>query len=61
HLQDGLQAELRYDDGRHFRWSGDLGRQVAEFSADFGGGASELTTAVTLLTPEAALAEAVFF
>ena len=60
-LQDGLEVRLRYDGNRHFCWFGDLARQHAEFDADFGSGPATLTTAIRLLAPEAALAEAVFF
>ncbi len=60
-LSDALEVELTYTNGHRFRWRGDLQRQHAEFSADFGGGEVTLTTAIHLLAPEAALAEAVFF
>jgi hypothetical protein len=60
-MADGLDVRLRYDGGRHFHWFGDLARQHAEFEADFGTGALTLTATVHLLSPEAALAEAVFF
>lgn len=61
-LKDGLAVTIRYNGpGRSFEWVGDLANAHAEFSADFGTGPINLTTAVGLLAPEAALAEAVFF
>jgi len=50
-----------YANSSHFRWSGDLAQGSAHFEADFGGGRTVLPAAVSLLTPEAALGEAMFF
>ena len=47
--------------GKSFHWQGDLARGTAQFDADFGTGRSKLPAAVSLLTPEAALTEAMFF
>lgn len=47
--------------GSSFRWVGDLTHHHAHFEARYGGGPVTLTTALALLSPEAALAEAVFF
>jgi hypothetical protein len=60
-LVDGLQVRFDYQGDKRFGWEGDLERRHAEFDADFGHGPITLTTALSLLSPEAALAEAVFF
>lgn len=44
-----------------FSWHGDLKRGTALFEADFGTGRTTLPAAVSLLAPEAALSEAMFF
>lgn len=49
------------DSARFFRWSGDLATGHALFEADFGNGRTTLPAAVSLLTPEMALSEAMFF
>jgi glucose-6-phosphate dehydrogenase assembly protein OpcA len=46
---------------RRFRWSGDLATGHALFEADFGAGETRLSAAMSLLTPENALSEAMFF
>jgi hypothetical protein len=46
---------------RFFRWSGDLATGQALFEADFGTGRTTLSAAVSLLKPENALSEAMFF
>jgi hypothetical protein len=46
---------------RYFRWSGDLATKQALFEADFGCGSTKLSAAVSLLPPENALSEAMFF
>lgn len=57
-----LGAEFTYaDKGKHFRWRGDLKSGHADFACDFGGGATKLTAAISLLPPERALSEAMFF
>ncbi len=58
---DDFAVEFRYEDNRYFKWRADLAKNHAEFAADMGGGRVELTTAMHLLKPPAALAEAVFF
>lgn len=60
-VRDGLELRFVYTDEKRFCWMGDLARNHAEFSADFGTGEAKLTTAIHLLAPEAALSEAVFF
>lgn len=47
--------------GKFFRWSGDLASGNACFEADFGAGRTTLSAAVSLLAPEVALSEAMFF
>lgn len=57
-----LSVQFEYADAaKYFRWSGDLKTKHAQFEADFGGGRAELAAAVSLLSPEAALSEAMFF
>lgn len=54
--------EFKYAGGRkHFAWQGDLAKGSALFTADFGTGQTTLPAAVSLLSPEAALTEAMFF
>jgi hypothetical protein len=49
------------DAARYFRWSGDLATGHALFEADLGTGRTTLPAAVSLLKPEVALSEAMFF
>lgn len=57
-----LAVRFDYDEKvRRFQWKGDLRTGHALFEADFGGGATTLSAAVSLLKPEAALSEAMFF
>lgn len=49
------------DPARHFFWMGDLATKTAAFDADFSSGSTKLPAAVSLLDPEVALAEAMFF
>ncbi len=57
-----LAVDFAYaDPARFFRWCGDLATGQAGFEADFGSGHSRLAAAVSLLAPEAALSEAMFF
>lgn len=44
-----------------FHWRGDLGTGHASFEADFGSGLTRLPAAVSLLSPENTLSEAMFF
>jgi glucose-6-phosphate dehydrogenase assembly protein OpcA len=58
----GLGLEFRYDDARkRFSWTGDLVTQHALFQARLGDTTTQLPAAVSLLSPEAALSEAMFF
>lgn len=57
-----FSLEFTYTDPRKiFRWSADLSRDQAEFTGDLGTGRTTQTVAAHFLTPEAALAEAMFF
>lgn len=58
---EDFAVEFRYDDDRYFKWRADLAANHAEFAADLGQGRVELTTAMHLLQPAAALSEATFF
>lgn len=49
------------DAARFFRWSGDLATNHALFEANLGPGSTTLAAAVSLLPPEVALSEAMFF
>lgn len=58
----GLAVDFEYaPPEKFFRWHGDLTTRQALFEADFGAGKTTLTAAVSLLAPEQALSEAMFF
>jgi len=56
-----LRLDFEYDNGHRFSWHGDLERKNACIEADFGAGRSALHIAVSLLPPDAALSDAMFF
>jgi hypothetical protein len=57
-----LGLEFGYGDAtKSFRWTGDLATQQALFEATYAGAKTTLPAAVSLLAPEAALSEAMFF
>ncbi len=57
-----LAIDFIYSGGaKTFRWRGDLATKHAVFEADFGRGKTNLAAAASLLSPEAALSEAMFF
>jgi hypothetical protein len=57
-----LAVSFEYADAaRSFRWSGDLATGQALFEANLGSGKTTLAAAVSLLAPENALSEAMFF
>lgn len=58
---DALALQLHYDSPSDFIWSGHLASGSACLSADFGDTSSRLTTPISLLSPESALADALFF
>jgi hypothetical protein len=49
------------DEAKTFRWQADLTGNHADFTGDLGQGRTTLTAGAQLLTPELALAEAMFF
>jgi glucose-6-phosphate dehydrogenase assembly protein OpcA len=62
HEKGSLGVRFAYEDAtRFFRWRGDLATNDALFEANFGGGQTKLSAAVSLLAPEMALSEAMFF
>lgn len=60
---EGASFELDFDyaNAQRFHWCGDLAHGSGKFEADYGTGKTTLPTAVSLLSPEAALGEAMFF
>jgi hypothetical protein len=59
--EHGLALEFCYREAQRFRWQGDLHSGQGSFSAQLGGGEITLPTMVSLLPPDVALAEAMFF
>jgi len=49
------------DPAKIFRWEADLAKNHAQFTGDLGTGRTSLTVGASLLAPEMALAEAMFF
>lgn len=60
---EGYALEIHFDyrDDRFFRWIAHRETRIAEIDADLGHGKIHLPTALKLLPPENALAEALFF
>ncbi len=56
-----LELAFAYADKRFFRWKADVAAGHASFDADFGSGHTTMTATASLLSPEAALSEAMFF
>jgi glucose-6-phosphate dehydrogenase assembly protein OpcA len=56
-----LELTFAYEGAKTFSWKGDLASGAALFEADFGTGRTTLPAGVSLLTPENALSEAMFF
>jgi glucose-6-phosphate dehydrogenase assembly protein OpcA len=56
-----LELTFVYEGTKTFVWKGDVNSGLALFEADFGTGRSRLPAAVSLLSPENALSEAMFF
>lgn len=56
-----FELEWKYGDSRYFRWTFNAEKGVATFEADFDKGAVAFPTPLRLLTPDLALAEAMFF
>ncbi len=59
---ESLAIEFGYaDETKFFRWSGSFEKRHAKLEANFGDGRTELAAGASLLPPEAALSEAMFF
>ncbi len=59
---DQLAVNFDYLNGQHyFRWNGNIATGQANLECDFGGGKTTLPASVSLLSPENALGEAMFF
>ncbi len=56
-----ISLRFDYDNANGFTWHGDLNKGCATITANFGTGLTELRSNTSLLTPEAALGEAMFF
>jgi len=56
-----LALSFDYGDARHFRWHADFAQNASLFEADFGAGPVTLPTTASLLAPESALSESIFF
>lgn len=59
--QDSLALRFHYEDGKRFLWRGNFVTHQASFDASFGSDSTRLSSSVSLLAPEAALSEAMFF
>jgi glucose-6-phosphate dehydrogenase assembly protein OpcA len=59
--EDTVEVVLGYESAHAFRFQGDFAQGCAHFSANYRGARAELATAIGLLSPEAALSEAMFF
>lgn len=55
-----LEMTFTYVDGRYFHWCADFARGGAVFESNLGGGRQTLPMTTGLLSPEAALGEAIF-
>jgi hypothetical protein len=58
---DSIEVVFNYANAQSVRFQGDFAKGCAQLVARIGGSCTELSTAVSLLSPEAALAEAMFF
>ena len=56
-----FEVGFSYIGAKRFRWTGDIAKGQAYFEADFGTGRTTLPASVSLLPPENALSEAMFF
>lgn len=56
-----LSLTFDYEGKKTFSWKGSFRSGIACFEADFGTGRTELKAALSMLPPEAALSEAMFF
>ena len=60
-VSDSLSVSFAYDDARRFSWRGNFATHQGGFEANFGGDSVQLPSTVSLLAPEMALGEAMFF
>jgi hypothetical protein len=60
-VADSLEVLFTYSNVQTFRFQGDFTKGCAHLAAHIHGMNTEVATAITLLSPEAALAEAMFF
>lgn len=58
---DSVELVFTYSNEHEFRFAGDFAKGCAQVCAHIHGSKTELSTAIGLLSPEAALAEAMFF
>lgn len=58
---DSVEIVFTYSNDHEFRFAGDFAKGCAQVCAHIKGSKTELSTAIGLLSPEAALAEAMFF
>lgn len=58
---DSIDVNFVYSNGQSVRFQGDFAKGCAHLSARIRNSDTELSTAISLLSPEAALAEAMFF
>ncbi len=56
-----FELSFAYDGPKFFKWRGDIAKGQAYFEADFGTGRTTLPAPASLLPPENALSEAMFF
>jgi len=59
--EDSVVMTFTYSNEHEFRFAGDFAKGCAQICAHIHGSKTELSTAISLLSPEAALAEAMFF
>lgn len=58
---EAVGLSFAYDNGRSFSMQADFAQGRADFAADLGSGRNVLTAPISLLGPESALSEAMFF
>ncbi len=56
-----LEMQFTYDDDRFFHWCVEFSRGGARFESNLGGNRQSLPVTASLLSPEAALGEAIFY
>lgn len=58
---ESLSVSFAYEDERRFAWRGNFLTHQGNFEANFGADSVHLPSTVSLLAPEMALSEAMFF